>query len=569
MERCKVGWHKDKDIRNRTFWIVALLTILVKVILSQFQMVYIWIGGAPIDDELMFRAAQNITAGQWLGPYDWMTLSKHMFFPVWAALCHALHIPYLAAGQILVCTAALVCTFAFAPVLRRNKSRLVLFLLLAFNPAVSAEFTLRFYRDNIFPALCMLFFAGICGYALRCRAPLCKGLPWLVLAGVGFACAWLTREDGTWLMPFALVGSIILAITALRDKTPATQKVLRCVALLVPFAVLWVGIWGFSAINQAYYGVFTVSDFSSGSFAEAMGAMNRVKEEKWTPRVSVPESVRRQLYREVPDLAPLEQWLEMDSQLRNSYLNPVLQDYQAGSFYWVVRKAAAQEGIYDTAPRAQAYWQQVANQINAKCDDGTLPSEGGKRVGTVPPIRSEHVVPTLAEGVKSVLFTLTFQGCLPYDPVHLSLGLPEELAVWENYLGNRTNCAAQAGTALPYYSFWKKLVYAGLNGIRWLYAVMVPLLFVATVGLQLCCGLQLWGQHKEKKVRPGDAMLWTLLLGLLGMALLRCFMIAFMEVSSFGIGTYAMYLSTVHPLLLLYIGVGILTALPKTEKANR
>ena len=39
---------------------------------------------------------------------------------------------------------------------------------------------------------------------------------------------------------------------------------------------------------------------------------------------------------------------------------------------------------------------------------------------------------------------------------------------------------------------------------------------------------------------------------LLGMALLRCAMIAFVEVSSFGIGTSTMYLATVHPLLLLY-----------------
>ena len=43
-----------------------------------------------------------------------------------------------------------------------------------------------------------------------------------------------------------------------------------------------------------------------------------------------------------------------------------------------------------------------------------------------------------------------------------------------------------------------------------------------------------------------------LLFGLLAMAALRCGMIAFVEVSSFGIGTSTMYLSTVHPLLLLY-----------------
>ena len=50
----------------------------------------------------------------------------------------------------------------------------------------------------------------------------------------------------------------------------------------------------------------------------------------------------------------------------------------------------------------------------------------------------------------------------------------------------------------------------------------------------------------------GAALPWLLLFGRLAMAALRCGMIAFVEVSSFGSGTSTMYLSTVHPLLLLY-----------------
>ena len=53
-----------------------------------------------------------------------------------------------------------------------------------------------------------------------------------------------------------------------------------------------------------------------------------------------------------------------------------------------------------------------------------------------------------------------------------------------------------------------------------------------------------------------ESVLNIVLLGLVGMALLRCAMIAFVEVASFNIGTYVMYLSTVHPLLLLYSVTG-------------
>lgn len=548
-----------KDMSRRAFWIAVALVVLAKVAVSRFQMIWVWVDGAPIDDELMFRAAQSISAGQWLGAYDWLTLSKHMFFAVWLAACNALHVPYLAAGQLLACGASLASALAFAPVLRRYKSRFLVFALLAFSPAVSASFTLRVYRDNIFPALCMFFFAGLCGWALRWRGPLAKGLPWLGMAGVGLALAWLTREDGMWLLPFAAAGSLILLITALRAALPAAQKLARCAALAIPFALLAAGLLAFSAVNYAYYGVFTVSDFSSGGFSAAMGAMTRVEAGQWQPLVSVNAAARQLLYEKVPALAPLEKWLEEDDDLQNSYRNPKLDDYQSGSFYWAIRKAAWYEGVYDSAQKAEAYWQGVADTINELCDAGELPARGGKRSGTTPPIRAEYVGPVLAEGVRSLWYSLTFGGCEPYDAENLSIGPVEDLAVWENYLGQRTNSAAQAGTALPYYSPAQRLVYLGLETLRMAYALALPVAFVAAVALQLRAVPGLVADLRRKKAAPGRGMLALLLAGLFAMALLRCFMIAFVEVSSFNIGTYAMYLSTVHPLLLLFSAAGILT----------
>ena len=550
----------QKDMSRRAFWTAVALVVLAKLAVSRFQMIWVWVDGAPIDDELMFRAARSISAGAWLGEYDWLTLSKHMFFAVWLALCNALHIPYLAAGQLLACGGALAAAMAFAPVLRRYKSRFLVFALLAFSPAVSASFTLRVYRDNIFPALCMLFFAGLCGAALRWREPLGRCLPWLALAGAGLALAWLAREDGMWLLPFAAAGSLILLIAALRQAAPAGKKAARCLALALPFGVLAAGLAAFSAVNWAYYGVFTVSDFSSGGFSAAMGAMNRVGAAFYTPLVSVPAEARALLYEQVEALTPLEKWLEEDEDLQNSFRNPELDDYQSGSFYWAVRKAAWYEGVYDSAPGAEEYWQGVADAINAACDAGDLPSEGSARTGTTPPIRAEYVAPVVKEGLYSLWYTLTFGGCQPYDGENLSIGPVEDLAVWENYLGQRTNSAAQAGTALPYYSPVQRAVYLGLETVRAVYALALPLAFAAAVVLQGKNALVLLGDTRKKRpIALGRGMLALLLAGILGMALLRCFMIAFMEVASFHIGTYAMYLSSVHPLLILFSAAGLLT----------
>lgn len=555
----------QQDISRRTFWVLVVLVVLVKLVMTRFQMVYVWVGGAPLDDELMFEAARSITADQWLGVYDWLTLSKHMFFAVWLAVCNLLHLPYLAAGQLLTCGAALACAFAFAPVLRRWKSRFALFALLAFSPAATASFTLRVYRDNIFPGLCMLFFAGMCGYALRCRRPVKQSIGWLVLSGVGLGLAWLTREDGVWLLPFAAAGTLILILTALRDKGSLAKKLGRCALLAVPYGLLAAAILVYSAVNYACYGLFAVSDFSSGSFAAAVGAMSRVKAEEWKPLCSVPTDVRMKLYDAVPELKPLEYWLEEDEDLQNSFRNPELDDYQSGSFYWALRKAAWNEGVYDNPQKAEKYWQQVADAINALCDSGQLESNGPKRSSTTPPIRMEYVPDVLAEGVRSLLHTLTFRDCAPYYADQRSLILPEDEAVYEAYLGQQVNSAARAGSDLPYYSPLQKLVFAGMEAIRLVYAVGLPVLFAAAVVLQIRQGFRLLQLRKQKAIQPGQALLWVLLLGLVAMALLRCFMIAFVEVASFNIGTSTMYLSTVHPLLLLYSGAGILTLWRKNQ----
>lgn len=555
----------QQDMSRRTFWVLVALVVLVKLLMTRFQTVYVWVGGAPLDDELMFRAAQSITAGQWLGAYDWLTLSKHMFFAVWLAVCNLLHLPYLAAGQLLTCGAALACAFAFAPVLRRWRSRFALFALLVFSPAATASFTLRVYRDNIFPGLCMLFFAGLCGYALRCRRPVKQGIGWLVLSGVGLGLAWLTREDGVWLLPFAAAGTLILILTALRDKGSLVKKLGRCALLAVPYGLLAAAILVYSAVNYACYGLFAVSDFSSGSFAAAVGGMSRVKAEEWKPLCSVPTDVRMKLYDAVPQLKQLEYWLEEDEGLQNSFRNPELDDYQSGSFYWALRKAAWNEGVYDNPQKAEEYWQQVADAINALCDSGQLEANGPKRSSTTPPIRMEYVPDVLAEGVRSLLHTLTFRDCAPYYADQRSLILPEDEAVYEAYLGQQMNSAARAGSDLPYYSPLQKLVFAGMETIRLVYAVGLPVLFAAAVVLQIRQGFRLLQLRKQKAIQPGQALLWVLLLGLVAMALLRCFMIAFVEVASFNIGTSTMYLSTVHPLLLLYSGAGILTLWRKNQ----
>lgn len=266
---------KRRALSARAFWLCVALLVCLRCALTAFQQAYTWVGGAPLDDELMFRAANAVTAGEWLGAYDYLTLSKAMFFPLWLALLHALHLPYLVAGAGLWCAASLLAAFAATPLWRKKepgRARLYtlgLFALLACLPSSWAAYTLRVYRDNIFPALCLFFFAGMAGAALRavlCPAGKTRLWPWLLAAGAGLACGYLDREDaGLFLLPFGAAATLILLVVLARAR-----RWRACAAQLIPYGVLAAAVLAFCGMNQSRYGVFALSDFSEGPFAAAI-----------------------------------------------------------------------------------------------------------------------------------------------------------------------------------------------------------------------------------------------------------------------------------------------------------
>ena len=544
------------QLSPRAFWLCAALLVCLRCALTGFQQAYIWVGGAPLDDELMFRAANCISAGEWLGAYDYLTLSKAMFFPVWLALIHALHLPYLVAGAGLWCAASLLAAFSVSPLWRKKEAgcarviTLALFALLAFLPSSWAAYTLRVYRDNIFPALCLIFFAGMAGAALRAvlyPSGEKRLWPWLLAAGVGLGCGYLDREDaGLFLLPFAAVATIVMLVVLVRAR-----RWRSCAAQAVPYVLLAAAVLSFCGLNYSHYGVFALSDFSEGSFAAAMGAMMRVDTASEEPLLSVPTDAREKLYEAVPELEPLAYWLEEDEQLQNDFRDPQLDDYRAGSFYWAIRRAAQFEGIYDTPQKADAYWQSVADAINAACDAGTLPSRTEERAATSQPIKASYVAPTLAETLRGIVHVVTFVDCEPYEALR-SIGTEEDMAQWSSYLHCGFNNAAEAGKDTPYYSPYQKLVFGIMEAITWVYRALLWLGLLAGV---IC---HFGALPRVLRRRTADTVVpWLLLFGILGIALLRCAMIAFVEVSSFGIGTSTMYLATVHPLFLLYAFVSV------------
>ena len=162
-----------QDLRARWLWVLALALTAVKLGLCSFQLIVASPDLSPIDDTLMFNLAKSISAGNWLGEYDWLTLGKHSFYALWLAFLNLLHVNIVVGGQALFAVSCLVLLAALKPVMRTNWGRLFVFAVTLYTPASWAENTLRVYRDNIYPSLVLLALAGLLGAFTRFRENRC------------------------------------------------------------------------------------------------------------------------------------------------------------------------------------------------------------------------------------------------------------------------------------------------------------------------------------------------------------------------------------------------------------
>ena len=155
-------------------------------------------------------------------------------------------------------------------------------------------------------------------------------------------------------------------------------------------------------------------------------------------------------------------------------------------------------------------------------------------------------MPVLAETFKGFGTVITFGQC---DPLaEHAVGKDYEIARVRDFINREGAVVCVENTDIPYLPPIRRLSHKFMRVMISIYKVCMPIMLLITFTWQI---KKLIRDIKEKKF-DRSSMLNIILLGLIGMAFLRCAMIGFMEVSSFAIGTYVMYLSTVHPLVIAY-----------------
>lgn len=556
--------NKTKKALSAAAWfaaaVVTVLAVWYKIGLVDGQMVQLT-SYASIDDTLMYKAAVSAANGEWLGEYSWIALGKHMFFSVWLGWLSNMGIPYLLGGQCLYIAACVVAAWAVMPLFKHKQWSAAVFAVLCLSPYSWAEFTLRVYRDNIFPSLCLLFFAGILGMALRFRENPWKSVGFALVGGLGLGTAWITREDGIWLLPFAVCAVLTYLIIVLLQKSDKKEKLKRILLPVVALAVCCVTIGAYCLQNYNHYGRFVVSDFTSSEFEDAVGALLRCDTDgPHDKKILVCKHTRDKVAAVCPLYAEIEEVFNGELVgLYNGYgFGTEEKEFNAGGFYWALRIAAAEAGYYEDAATAREFYRNLADQINQACDDGLIECKNHKISTTVMPWHSEYLQPTLAEFGNSVDCLLGFEqtsGLASMSDVAEGEG-----ETMQAFLHQEATLVASPDTGLPMLSPDQRDEENQRRGVTAIYrSLLTPMLIVACVSLVVLIGLAV--REILKKEIGLRTMQAVMLLGVLLSVLLRVALISYVEAVSFQVGTYLLYLSSACPLLLLFAAAGTLVGL--------
>ena len=138
-----------------TWPVYALVSVLSVWIRSGFQ-VY-GIPDAVHDDALFQNLARHLLIGDWLGPYNNLTLAKGMFYPFFIALSAAIGLPLKIAEQLLYLSCSFLAARYVARLTRSEMGGFILFGLLAFNPVLWSVPLSRVIREGIYLSLAMAF----------------------------------------------------------------------------------------------------------------------------------------------------------------------------------------------------------------------------------------------------------------------------------------------------------------------------------------------------------------------------------------------------------------------------
>ena len=439
--RSVAAWRRIDATMTPGRWRAAVaFTIVATTVVSLWLRArgYTWLLADMIyDDELFTRSAGHILDGNWLGPYDMMTLSKGPTYPLFIAGAYRLNVPLKLAEHGLHLLAAATLAWAVWRIFRLRTLAVAAYVVVAFNPAYLGSAASRVTREVIYGSLSLILVAGVLVFltyvpALVRRGPL-RAVPVGLAAGLAIgavlAAYYLCREERSWLAPALLVAGLAGAATWGRiGRGWIPNSLLAAGALAVAGLVLVGSVQWVETRNQEEYGAAVVTDLVEGEIADAYAQWQRVDVGDARRFVVVTRAQRRAVYDVSPAAAELRRAIEWTPGRglwgAGCVLADVCDDYSGAQFIWALRLAAQATGHMTSADETYEFFGRIASDIENACgvEFDCLPAG----FAAMPPLDRMPVRAIPASLRDTAWYLATFDVA---DPTRVLTGLgPQELS---------------------------------------------------------------------------------------------------------------------------------------------
>jgi len=324
----------------------------------------------PYDQIRYLEMAESIGDGDWLGPFDVMTLTRDVAYPSWIAAVHVTRIPLRLANELLLLSASLLLCLALIRCGVPSGISGLVFATLALQPHGALAMR-ELLPSSFYAAILILSLAGML-FSVTARTERWH-LAWTAIA---LGTLWTTRPEqpliAVWILAF---GGCEFALA--RNSQQSVRAALRRSALAVAILAGGIGlvVGSIAVFNFAHYGVWRTSDYKAPGFAAANRVLLSIAHQNPRRLVPVPSDVRERAYAVSPAFSALRPVLEAPSWARgvSCNLDGVCDDLAGGYFRWIFREAVAQQVEEHNAQALDAGLAQIAHELERACGSGALP----------------------------------------------------------------------------------------------------------------------------------------------------------------------------------------------------
>lgn len=551
--------QRIKQILEKYWFIIAIILL---AIIKQLLVANIPITPYPnqlSDDDMMVEMAKSIRAGNWLGEYSSNTLVKGPVFPIILAIINYFGFSYIGAMNFIYTISCIYFIYTIKDIFRTKKSLFVIYTVLLFNPVSYAWWTLqRVYRNGITLAQVLVIISSLFAVYRRRDESIKKMLPFSIIGGIALASLWLTREDGIWILPFTIVvillTLILIVIKSKKQQMNWKELGSRVVVTILPIIILFCSLHAVRFVNYMNYGVYVYNEINDGYFGKVIKTIYSVKTDENIEYVTATRQKINLLYENSETLNSIK--AELEESLDSWDLcdrNPEDTQVEDGWFWWALKGAAENAGMYENAEKSNEFYKKVYEEINLAIKDGKIDTQSTMPSNLMSPWKNEYFVSLPKTMLKTACYIVNFEGV---ETVNTAGDIPIDFVGTRKFEAITNNLAAsnvnETSNEIDNTSKYTEKYVDRVNAIGRIYKGAGLILAVIAIICYIIVTIRLIKTKERSKIIDN----WLLFSGVACSLIVLIGGVSYNHITSC-YSIYYMYLSGAYPLVTIFSACNI------------